>query len=83
MDTSPQLVLWRKSFADNLKTSHLCYSKKHRKLLPGFCEVFLLSRIKPFAVLSHRHTNELTEYHRDLTKFGSVQEMMQSVIAER
>lgn len=38
---------------------------------------------KPFASLSHRLTNELIEYHRDLTKLGSLQEMMQGVIAER
>lgn len=40
-------------------------------------------RKKIFDVLSHLFTNELIEYHRDLTKLGALQEIMQGVISER
>lgn len=38
---------------------------------------------KLFAALSRHLANELIEHHRDLTKLGSLQEMMQGMIAER
>ena len=38
---------------------------------------------KLFAALSRHLANELIEHRRDLTKLGSLQEMMQGMIAER
>lgn len=52
----------------------------------GFYESFFFFTVvgkNLFAALSRHLANELIEHRRDLTKLGSLQEMMQGVIAER
>lgn len=52
-------------------------------ILWEFLFIFTVVGKKLFAALSRHLANELIEHRRDLTKLGSLQEMMQGVIAER